>query len=328
MWALDIVPLRRAQHPLERNHIRKRLSKEQLPRPNVDTVQDTAILDLEDSVQSVTSPGVTKRLKMQAREHARTFYEEYRDLVRRLRPGFRINAISTSEFSTDVETLEHLSGCEPLACVIIAKVTSADELLRSRDALAGVRFDELIPIVESVEGVHRLPEILVAAETADVRSVVYGHYDYSADAGVWPFLDQDQQAFWASVDPLIYTIEAGGFTYVHPPYSNLGDEAGLVRVLNRLARRCQRAFGMATLSLGQTKWCARFSPDDTSRDDDLMRVDECSPEGARALAICVQEAYESGSRKGLSFSRDRKTGHFISPHEYRAALAYLRWTGT
>lgn len=281
------------------------------------------VLDLEDGLQNVLTPADTPAIKAQARLHARAFFEEYPALVSGLNIGFRINARLTDEFDADIETLRNISQVSPLDSVVLTKVASGDDFEAARACLDGVRYRELIPLIETVSGIDHLEGILDAARTAGAHRILYGHFDFSADANHWPFLDQDRANFWAWIEPLIDRIEASGLEYVHTPFPHVDDDTLFELVLSRLARHCGRPFGASTLSLRQTKICASFVPREIPVDA-FPPAEPMSEADAVALAIETRDCYEAHWRAGLSFAVAPRSGRFVPPQEYLAAQAFLQ----
>jgi hypothetical protein len=97
-------------------------------------------------------------------------------------------------------------------------VESAQELLQCRQALDEntVACDAIVPIVETREGMARLPEILSTAVQIGIPAILYGHYDYSLSAGLWPFPEFDETGFWHLADPFIETVESAGLSCARP----------------------------------------------------------------------------------------------------------------
>jgi citrate lyase beta subunit len=290
-------------------------------------MQAIVVLDLEDSLWEVGDPARTEALKAGARRDLLELARTRPDLFQRFKIGLRINKTTTPEFTADLAVLSEIARSLPLSVIVPTKVESAQELQQCRRELdeQGVACEALIPIVETGEGMAHLPEILSTAAQIRIPAVIYGHYDYCLSTGLWPFPDFDEKSFWELAEPFLTAVETAGLSYVHPPLFSMYDDDLFMGVLGHLQRRCRLPWGMLTFGPRQTKLCAdlisgrvpaggiNLRESTSVLEDELVR---------RAREII--QAYNSHRKENKSFAIDPRTGLFIAPHHYAAALAFLR----
>jgi hypothetical protein len=292
-------------------------------------METVVVLDLEDSLWDVADPERTAQLKASARKDLLELAKTHPEIFLQNKIGARINKTTTPEFTADLTTLSEIARILPLSIVVPTKVDSAQELQQCRQALNdhSVVCEALAPIVETTEGVANLPEIASAAAQSGIPAIVFGHYDYSLSAGYWPFLEFDETGYWEIAGRFIDQVERAGLGYVQAPLFSMYDDALFLGVLGQLNKRCQNPFGMLTFGPRQTKLCADLAAGKIHADPVHLRESKENTESKRIrLAREVQQVYESHRKEGMSFAVDPRSGRFIAPHQYAAALACLRGT--
>lgn len=284
------------------------------------------VLDMEDALWDVADAERTSELKRVGREHFTAFARSHADLFFHCSIGIRMNRFLSPEFGRDAEALVAVADRVRLACVMLPKVESSDELKQASDELArlGIAHGGLIPIIESRTAISRLDDIMTAARRCGCRFVAYGHYDYSLEAGHWPLLAPDEPAYWDHVAAIIRQVEQHGVNYLHPPCGHIADEAAQLDLVGRLRSVCARPFAILTVTGEQTRIIlnaalradlpplrrlrSRLNLTDTQR---------------RAQAEELRRAFETRCRDEVSFAVDTENGLFIPPHAYLAAMRYL-----
>jgi citrate lyase beta subunit len=288
----------------------------------------TIVLDLEDTLQDVLDRERTQVLKAAGREDLITLAREHRELFEGHAIGVRVNGSSGPEAERDFEALGRASRFVELECIVLPKVGSEQDLANGLSAIKAhdVACRSLVPIVETRRAMANLDEMLAAAVWAGVPWLVYGHYDFSLDSGWWPFPEHNEPAFWELVEPMIARIEAAGLGYVHPPYLQIHDDAGLAAVLDRVRRVCNREFGFLAISRRQAttaEWLGSCA-DETAGESSPVALRRRAAEDPLALARRIVGADQANHRPGAGFALDPRRGEFISPHAYVAACQYLR----
>ena len=290
-------------------------------------LETVVVLDLEDSLWDVADPERTSQLKAGARKDLVELAKTHPEIFLQNKIGARINKATTPEFTADLTALSEIARILPLSIVVPTKVESAQELQQCRQALDnyGVNYQAIVPIVETSEGVANLPEIASAAAQLGIPAIVFGHYDYSLSAGHWPFLEFNETGYWEIAGRFIDQVERAGLGYVQAPLFSMYNDALFLGVLGQMNKRCRIPFGMLTFGPRQTKLCADLAAGRIHAEPAHLREMKESTEPERIqLAREVQQVYESHRKEGKSFAVDPRSGRFIAPHQYAAALACLR----
>ncbi len=280
------------------------------------------VLDFEDSAWDPLSEKRTDDLK----ERARTWYlklvqgylhsSDTRDI------WVRINGMGSGYYERDIEVVSCAAGMGGTVNVLLPKTESGDMLKQCRSDL-GARVGpgvhpRVSPVVETRGGLGNLNDILKALDSVN-REVFFGFYDYALDAKQWPFWKQTEPTFWTLVTNLIGKIVKFGGLYVHTPYGRLNDTKGLLLVKANLIDRSPRCVAMSTLNEAQSS--ALLDERSGLSDEPDVGLDDNM--GADDLAHWIVDAYPMCRRNRLSFAVHRKSGRFIPPHEYLAALRHL-----
>jgi citrate lyase beta subunit len=286
----------------------------------------TVVLDLEDSLWDVDDEARTAQLKAAGRAALTDLACSHANLFAGQPIGVRINRVSGPEAALDVDALAQASRTVTFDCIVTTKVETAAEITTTLARLreASVAFRTVIPIVETRRGIAALDEIAAAAAQAGLNSLCYGHFDYALDSGWWPIPDPREPDFWSGVEPLIRQIESAGLAYVHPPYFETRDRAGLGRIVERLTKVCGREFGLITVGPRQSAQARRTGR--TGMAEDAVESIDRTVESPTELAHRITASYTAGDRRSASFLLDPASGRFISPHVYLAAREYLRRT--
>lgn len=283
------------------------------------------VIDLEDALWDVVSPERTAKLKQQGRNDLVNFARKFPQTFRQRQIGVRLNRLG-AEFLSDVESLVQIAGVATFDTVVLTKIESRNDLGACIERLTTnhIAYRNLVPIIETQAGIRNLDEILHEAQRQNIRHVVYGHYDFSLDAGHFPFLEFDESAFWEHVTPIIKRIEAEQLCYIHPPFFQMNDDARFTDSIRRLRDICKRPFGIITITERQTRRCHELAQwnSDLGRLP-LRNAGFCSPEELGQSAQAITRSFEKNRRPSVSFAIDPESGRFISPHVYLAAVRYL-----
>jgi citrate lyase beta subunit len=288
---------------------------------------NVAVFDLEDSFWVPGSPRESGEMKSRAREQATRFCVEKESHQEGLRFGVRVNPAGTDCFYLDLEVVKALRDSVGLQVLILPKVESAGELESCRAALAkaGIPDVEVIPIVESRVAFDQIDLILAACLPAGVRRVIYGHHDYSLDAGHWPVSRTDSFEYWELVGFILGKIEEAGLNYIHPPVPDLTGVTRLRDCLNRLRALASRDLSILSAGPSQTSILVSLLQEASTTCGVFPSLQKCllTEKEKRRLASELKDLFESNKRPEFSFAADARTGKFISPHEYLGALQYL-----
>lgn len=194
---------------------------------------DAVILDLEDSVAVTEKPA------------ARAPVAEALARPRACRGYVRVNAASTPFCYGDLVATVR-KGVDG---VVLPKVESAAELhaidwlIASLEAEHGVEPGsiDLMPIIETATGVHRVDRILQARSLRSypgpwrVKRVAFGAGDYSNDVGLTPSLDEPELAH-ARARLVLASRAAGMEGPIDSPWFHFKDLEAFARSLERSRR--------------------------------------------------------------------------------------------
>jgi citrate lyase beta subunit len=286
----------------------------------------TIILDLEDALWDVTDPARTEELKAAGRRTLVALAAEHPELFQRQSIGVRVNRVSGRDGDLDFAALEQVAASAPIACVMMPKVQGVRGVEAGRDRIRalGLSPSTLIPILETRRALSRLDVILDAASAAGVEWAVFGLYDLALDSRWWPFPDHDGEELWSVCRPFLDRVEAAGIRFIDAPYGKVHDDAGLIRILDRLAASCRREFGVLTVSVRQTVVTGAFATGRAGLGEGRNGVAKGPPIDPLELATRVVALYDDRLRTRISFTLDPVTGRFISPHVYLAARRFLQ----
>ncbi|HMD68086.1 MAG TPA: hypothetical protein VKF42_04340 [Chitinivibrionales bacterium] len=213
-------------------------------------------LDLENGLAAPLASGSITTDREQARARLVQFFNCRRPGGRR--HCIRINQAGTADFEKDIAALSGIGSLVEWETVFLSRVASPSDIYTVRRNLlrSGIAYRRLCPIVESCAGLDGLEEILESCVQSDVEFVQYGHYGCSLDREDRPFARYNDGSFRETVTRVIRAVEKHGCGYLHAPYLNLVDTAGLTAIVAKLNRLCTGPFGVASLSINQTRTIA------------------------------------------------------------------------
>ena len=291
-----------------------------------------AVLDLEDGYLDVRDPGKTSDRRASGRRQLLELCAKAKGRANGQPVAMRINAAGSEDFGLDFPVVRAVAETFGLAVVMLPKVESADQLLCSRAKLnaEAIEFAGLVPMVETRKGIDQIDQIVASAVEIGSPAIVYGHHDYWLAAGSWPFPSPRECSYWEPVERVAETAMTAGLRYVHPPETELRDEALLAGMVARLRKICGDRFDVFSAGMSQTSLLLRLIEGVSSSDSGLEPISEQPPLASverKRLAKQTCDLFEANNRQEHSFSADARSGRFISPHEYLAALSYLREIG-
>jgi hypothetical protein len=168
-----------------------------------------------------------------------------------------------------------------------------------------------------VKGVNQIDSIV---RQAGIETAIFGHYDYSLDAGHWPFFENDDVAFWELVSFFIQQVEKAGVRYVHPPIPFHNNNELFAQVWFRLQTQCSLPFGIMTINNTQTAFFNCLINSSPQIKLNKLHSRSYSEQNKIDLAFYIKKVC---SKKSRNFGFDSQTGKFFTPHHYIAALKFL-----
>jgi citrate lyase beta subunit len=280
------------------------------------------VLDLEDGLQDVCQPANTPERREAARAVLVGLCQRFLQQAGCVQPlALRVNGWGSADLLADLPVAEALAAAFDLQAVLLPKVDEAAGLHRAAQQLqaAGLPAGCIVPVLESKAALLQAPQIAAAAADLGSRAVVFGHYDYCLDLGLWPFPGPDDDAYWQPVATVTAAALKAGLRYIHPPTVNLHDTHWLAAVVTRLASLCGEGFDLFSAGFSQTAGLRELV---ATRVSDLYAslLPPLAPLPAQQLCAL----FESCKRPEHAFAVDGKSGRFISPHEYLAAIRHLQ----
>lgn len=274
------------------------------------------ILDLEDSVQDIDDPLLTKTLK----DTARASVEKVLNGIKKEHlPNvcIRINAASTPFYRQDIDLTRDIaksfySELRPLI-IFAPKMSASSYEIMAKDVRAYPNI-ALIAMIESDEGIdflNNFPEDIASGPKNIIRGVHYGHFDYCLSKRIFPFTDYGSPHFWIMTGRLLALTRASGIKeFIQTPYPYLDSDSLLdLRNCDRILRENASTIEAHSCVLGYQLLV---------EDDNLKDVRSSDISYAKDLV----RQFKSAQRINRSFSTIG--GRFIPPHEYIAAKQFLR----
>jgi citrate lyase beta subunit len=288
-----------------------------------------AILDLEDGYLDMRDPGKSRERREGGRKQLLELCTRSRGRTNGRPVAIRINAAGTDDFVRDLPVVREVADTFGLAAIMLPKVGSGEEYRDTLAALEDCRVARgtLIPMVETEVGLRQIEEIVAAAVTLGATALVYGHHDYCLDVGCWPFPNPGDQVYWEPVERVAEAAMGAGLRYVHPPEASLRDEVLLGRMISNLRGICGDHLDLYSAGMSQTAILLRLTGESLPSAETFEPIPGLSPLGPEEKKRLAEETcalFEENNRQEHSFSADARTGRFISPHEYLAAIRYLR----
>lgn len=281
------------------------------------------ILDLEDSVSCLFDPVRNDDLKHKARHGLLRLAEILKDRpLHRDRILVRINQRDSHHHALDLDVLAKCYGIGFTPGVLLPKTHREDDLLDCKNNLSLLtRHDvNVVPIIESVKGLHSLESIVTAIPPED-RVAVFGYFDYALEAGHWPMMEQTKTAYWQLFDSVRSRAESLDCSLINSPHACLQKEDELSRIKSYLLATGRLPTGMCSVGTHQTSVLTRdVEPDATCPDMPSLLI-ECPKE--RASRVVTR--FETARCHQRSFTVVDQ--YFVTPHEYQLAKRYLQQHG-
>ena len=276
------------------------------------------VLDLEATLSAIDQEKA-QSLKAWGRRELTAFAHSHPDLFKNRKVGIRVNSLTSGELEYDLDAAHEISQIWNLHCIVAPMIDSPECLQEHRSLLhrKKVLYKTLIPIVETMKGVSNLSLI---ARHPDIAEVQYGHQDYCLDAGYWPFFEQNEVAFWDIVSSFIQKVEKAGLSYIHPPVSDISNEALFTQIYTRLQKLCRLPFRIITINHSQTALFNHLKNLPLESSENLLRTTSYSLQDKTDQALYIKKIC---STKERNFCIDPMTKKFYSPHKYLAALRFL-----
>jgi citrate lyase beta subunit len=273
--------------------------------------------DLEDSIFNWIDETKGPGLKQDYRKWLNNILRKLKAETIPLKIGIRLNSFDSGEQQLDLESIP--DGTK-IHTILVPKVETAFDIdsLAERLTAKNLNISEIIPIIESREGLHNL-ECIVSCKYP-VLKMGFGHCDYNLSIGSFPFFHQDSTEYWKWVNRIIAVLKTHNCTFINSAYLNLGDSAFFQSMLAHLQFICQGNFGQFTLSYQQILLCNTFSKQPNSiAEIGRNRLDLSIN---KEMLLSLKSTFEA-ENKGQGFSMTSDTKTLTSPQEYISAKQHL-----
>lgn len=281
-----------------------------------------SIIDLEDSVQDPFNLETTQQLKNNARIRFLDLIsnEKFDETVFKEPIFLRINSSDTNYYHSDIETI--LKVCEtkfPLEGIFLPKVEEYSQIKELHELIHREGFKlKIVPMIETAKGMKNLKNILESDTSMKLfKYIHYGHFDYALDSGLWPFPDPNHQKFWDIVLNISKLVNEYNKVYIHTPFPFMDDQNLFWQASHYLENNFpNKELWLCTLN-------SELSLSVVNNETDLEILNpEYTVEQCIQKAESIKNDFLNGRANKRSFSVG--SNRFIPPHQYFAALKYLK----
>ena len=281
----------------------------------------TLCFDFEDSIQDCLNPSNTPTLKKVYRNYFKTIFNKCNLHSGKANIGIRINASESPEHLLDILVLSEI---KQVSTIFIPKANNSNQILNLQNILHknGIIYNEIIPVVETKQGLNNMEEIL-KSNSCKIGGIAFGHCDYNNDNHNYPFFHQDSREYWTWITKLFEIVKPYNLPIINSPYLQLDNNKFFKNMLNILFAIGGNKIGQITLTQEQTNICNSF-PDNIKNillPKLLNRLD------LRVPAFYAENFIESFTNntcnKGFAINHDRT---ILSPQEYISSVNFLHKT--
>jgi len=274
--------------------------------------------DFEDSIHNWINPENTSELKQHYRNTFRHIANNLIPEIPGLKIGVRINA-NQKDIVKDIDVLANLK----IHSILIPKVEKSEQIETLEKQLynANVLYDELIPIMESRNGINNLP-IILSSFHEKIDKIGFGHCDYNMSIQKFPFFHQNSTEYWKWINRIHSIVSQFDISYINSAFLDLKNDSFFYSILYHLEELFGEKAGQFTLTHNQSVLGKTFKNRiELKAFDNLVgnNLDLSVPKGSAEKLILNFE----NDNKGIGFTVLGKTGLLISPHEYNSAKKHL-----
>lgn len=278
----------------------------------------TLCFDFEDSIQDCFFPMNTPALKASYRNYFKTILGKIKIDIGKVNFGIRLNSTDSPEYLLDLDTLADIKY---VSTIFIPKVSNPKQILNLQSDLQriGLSYNEIIPVIETKNGLNNLKEI-ININLNKIGGIAFGHCDYNFDNSNFPFFHQDSREYWTWISKIVESTKYNNLRFVNSPFLQLDNIEFFKNVLNVLYSIGGNNVGQITLTREQTSICNSFPDNKTNiiLPKILNRLDLRVPE---LYAEKFIESFKINSNKGFAINNERT---ILSPQEYISSLNILR----
>lgn len=277
--------------------------------------------DLEDSVDCWIRKENNPSLKKEKREILTALLSGWKDEMKDMRTAVRINPSGSPEQINDIHSLQQIAN---ISFIIIPKVNSLSDIEVALTNLSNsnLKYSEIIPVIESKEGLRNLE--LILKSFPQIKKIFFGHYDYNLDIKAFPFFHQDSIEYWKWVLKMIETAKLHDVLFINSPYTKLNDLGFFTAMLNYLFTISKGEFGQVTMNSAQTNACNSFHCSETAEVESIADNRHSYRYDQEELKAVIDNFENGNDGKAFTIIKDNE---ILSPHEYECAKYHLKKTG-
>jgi citrate lyase beta subunit len=281
--------------------------------------ETTLCFDFEDSIQDCLDPINTNTLKTNYRNYFKTIINKSKLHNDKLNIGIRINGNDSPEQLLDILVL---AETKHVSTIFIPKVSNSNQILTLRKELQknGVSYNEIIPVIETKNGLNNLDEIFKTKLTK-IGGIAFGHCDYNLDNLNFPFFHQDSREYWTWISKIVEFTNSNNLCFVNSPFLQLDNVEFFKNMLTVLYSIGGNNVGQITLTKEQTKICNSFS--DNKKNIVLPKIlNRLDLKVPTLFAENFIKSFEkNANNKGFAINNERT---ILSPQEYISSLNFQR----
>jgi len=191
----------------------------------ISSLNGIVCFDFEDSLMNINSNSFLKTLKNQRRAKVSKFFKSNKEKISEIKFGIRINETTTKDYNDDLTFIDTVNKSIKFHSIFLPKIKNSDTINYTEEQLAkyNVSYKELIPIIESKEGMDNIGEIISGAKNK-FNKLAFGHCDYNLDNSLFPFHHQNSKIYWQWVNTICKALKKENKMLINSPFLFLDDD--------------------------------------------------------------------------------------------------------
>jgi citrate lyase beta subunit len=281
----------------------------------------TLCFDFEDSIQNWILPQKNSELKAEYRNYFRKLFTGNSSQLQNCKIGIRLNSESSGEQIFDVRTLQSVKDFLKIHSILLPKTEDCEQVIRLIENLDKLKilYDEIIPIIESKNGLNNLPDI-AKLYPQKIRNIGFGHCDYNLDIGAFPFFHQESIEYWRWIHKLFSILDINHIRIINSAYLQLENHSYFQKMLGYMKSICGDNFAQFTLTFRQSIQCRDFIEHGNIEYKKINERLNLRP--VRSNAESLIDKFETEDHH-IGFAVTRENRILISPQEYVSAKNFI-----
>ncbi len=272
--------------------------------------------DFEDSIIDFKTND-SNRYKSAYREKVIKLFNKFKPRILKNWLGFRINEYGTNRYFDDIEAIKNIGDIK-MRCIFLSNCSSLQILEKFLNETENIRYEEVIPIIESNEAFKNLEEI-IKFKNPRFKNIAFGHYDYNLSCNLFPFIHPDNPKYWQWIQKFEALCKQENIGFINSLYLNINHIQHFKLMLKNTSRFFEN-WGQITITTEQSNLCYNF------KDDEFINLSELNLVGNNSIKEYAEKIitlFEKYNPEGKGYIIIPETNTFISPHEYVAAKRYI-----